>query len=71
VAVFGRKAFYVWTDGRGGTSDVYFQAWPLGEEAVFIEPEDGAATTQAAVARRDTPIPTESEQTVDTPQIAR
>jgi len=36
---FGNLAYYVWLDGRAGDADVYFHAWPIGEEAIFVEPE--------------------------------
>lgn len=45
-AILGGEWYAAWTDGRGGTSDIYFQRMPLGTEAV--PPPQEAVEEQAA-----------------------
>lgn len=36
--IHGQKLFTVWTDGRLGTSDIFFSSLTLGEESTYVSP---------------------------------
>jgi hypothetical protein len=40
ISVLGTRWYASWVDGRSGTSDIFFQAFPLGEEAIPPTLED-------------------------------
>jgi hypothetical protein len=48
VEVSGGDIFCAWTDGRNGTADVYFTAYPVGEAAVIVETEGATGTATTA-----------------------
>ncbi len=42
MEIVGGYAYFTWTDGRNGTSDVYFNRLPIGEGAVIPETTEGS-----------------------------
>jgi hypothetical protein len=48
LSVLGGEWYAAWTDGRGGTSDIYFQRMEIGQQAIPPQAEAAAATTATA-----------------------
>ncbi len=46
LAVLGGEMYAAWTDGRNGTSDIYFQRHVIGEEAIAPPTEEELAAAQ-------------------------
>jgi hypothetical protein len=47
VRILGGEVMAAWTDGRNGTGDIYFQKHAIGEQATFVEAEEGSGGTAA------------------------